>query len=142
MKHKILLATLLGLCAPVLAGDLKPGLWQINTTMEGDNLPPQMRAHTQQQCLTPEEAEDVVSALQESWNADECDLGKVDRSGDNLTWEASCNQNGMQSTMKAVDLSAPEKDCFTAHQSDLWRCGLADLKQWRMLCLTPKTHRS
>lgn len=100
MKHMILLATLLGLCAPALAGDLKPGLWQINTTMEGDNLPPQMRAHTQQDCLSPDQAEDVVSALQESWNADECDLGKVDRSGDNLTWEASCDQNGMQSTMK------------------------------------------
>lgn len=68
--------------------------------MEGDNLPPQMRAHTQQECLSPDQAEDVVSALQESWNADECDLGKVDRGGDNLTWEARCDQNGMQSTMK------------------------------------------
>ena len=27
-------------------------------------------------------------------------LGQVDRSGDSLSWEASCNQNGMQSTMK------------------------------------------
>ena len=39
-------------------------------------------------------------------------------------------------------LSAPEKGCITARQSDLWLFGLADLKQWRMLCLTPKTHRS
>lgn len=100
MKHKILLATLLGLCAPVLAGDLKPGLWQINTTMEGDNLPPQMRAHTQQDCLSAGQAEDVVTALRKDWNAEGCDLGEVDRNGDNLTWEASCNQSGMKSTMK------------------------------------------
>lgn len=100
MKHKILLATLLGLSAPVLAGDLKPGLWQINTTMEGDNLPPQMRAHTQQDCLSASQAEDVVSALRKDWNTEGCDLGEVDRSGANMTWEASCNQNGMQSTMK------------------------------------------
>jgi len=86
MKHKILLATLLGLCAPVLAGDLKPGLWQINTTMEGDNLPPQMRAHTQQDCLSAGQAEDVVTALRKDWNAEGCDLGEVDRNGDNLTW--------------------------------------------------------
>ena len=100
MKHKILLATLLGLCAPVLAGDLKPGLWQINTTMEGDNLPPQMRAHTQQDCLSAGQEEDVVTALRKDWNAEGCDLGEVDRNGDNLTWEASCSQNGMKSTMK------------------------------------------
>ena len=56
MKHPLLLAATLALCAPVMAGDLKPGLWQINTTMEGDNLPPQMRAHTQQDCLSADRA--------------------------------------------------------------------------------------
>ena len=100
MKHPLLLAATLALCAPVMAGDLKPGLWQINTTMEGDNLPPQMRAHTQQDCLSADQAEDVVTALRKDWNAEGCDLGQVDRSGDTLSWEASCNQNGMQSTMK------------------------------------------
>ncbi|MGJ3257430.1 MAG: DUF3617 domain-containing protein [Alcanivorax sp.] len=100
MKQKILVASLLCISAMAVAGDLKPGLWQINTTMEGDNLPPQMRAHTQQDCLSADQAEDVVTALRKDWNTEGCDLGNVDRSGEDLTWEASCNQNGMQSTMK------------------------------------------
>ncbi|MED5388881.1 MAG: DUF3617 family protein [Pseudomonadota bacterium] len=115
MKRTLFLAALIGLgTTPALAGDLKPGLWLINTTMEGPNLPPQMRAQTQQECLDADQANNIVDALRADWDAEGCELGEVERDGDNLSWEATCKQASMNSRMKgSVELHSETH--YTSH---------------------------
>lgn len=80
--------------------DLKPGEWTyettINMTMEaqGQNMPMPAQNRTDTQCMSAEDASfDPATVLDGS-----CEASNVRSSGGTMSFDISCNQNGMTMT--------------------------------------------
>jgi hypothetical protein len=73
------------------SGRLKPGLWEITSTMDMPAMPVAMPPRTHTQCITPKDADDPKKFAPESSGKDqECSVKDYKASGDKLTWSVEC----------------------------------------------------
>ena len=89
-----ILSALLLLSPFAHSGELAPGKWDLSVEMDAPGMPENMRKRVQQDCLTPELAEDPEGALKKNWKQDNCDVGEIKRAGDTLSWSADCTFPG------------------------------------------------
>lgn len=103
LSAKSLLATIvLALSAPVWAGDLKPGQWEVTQTIEGAELPEQLtEARTKQECMTEAETADMEAAMRQGWQESGCQDIEVSRDGDRLEARAVCEAQGRTTQVHA-----------------------------------------
>lgn len=94
---------LLTFCSSAWANDLKPGLWEITSSMEGEGIPKQLtREQKSQECLTVEEGNDMVATMRKRWNELGCQDMDISRDGDNIKVAASCEAGGRTTTVDAL----------------------------------------
>ena len=66
---------------------IKPGLWEVSTTIEMPGVPFQQPPQTVRQCVTPQEAEDVEKSLPIS---KDCKLIDFRSSENKVNWKVEC----------------------------------------------------
>ncbi|WP_417441410.1 DUF3617 domain-containing protein [Idiomarina sp.] len=87
----------------VLANDLKPGLWEITSSMEGEGIPKQLtREQSSQECLTAEDGSDMVATMRKRWNETGCQDMDISRDGDKIEVAASCEAGGRTTDVDAL----------------------------------------
>lgn len=104
MSRLLLSGMLLLACSSsVLANDLKPGLWEVTSSMEGEGIPKQLtREKNSRECLTAEEGSDMVATLRERWSEIGCNDMDISRDGDNIKVAASCETGGRTNKIDAL----------------------------------------
>jgi len=104
MSRLLLSGMLLLACSSsVLANDLKPGLWEITSSMEGEGIPKQLtREQSSQECLTAEEGSDMVATMRKRWNETGCKDMDISRDGDKIEVAASCEAGGRTTEVDAL----------------------------------------
>ncbi len=96
MTKKMMLTffMLLWVAAPCLAGSghlMKPGKWEITTSMEMPGMPMKMPPVTMTQCLTDENPVPNQSQANQ-----DCQLQNVKTEGHTVSWEIVCQTDGGQ----------------------------------------------
>lgn len=104
MSRYLLLGAFLVACSTsVWANDLKPGLWEVTSSMEGKGLPEQLTREKQsQECLTADEGNDMVATLRERWSEIGCNDMDISRDGGNIKVAASCETGGRTNKIDAL----------------------------------------
>jgi len=70
---------------------LKPGLWEITSTMDMPGMPVPIPPRTHTQCITAKDADDPKKFAPESSGKDqECSLKDYKATGDKVTWSVEC----------------------------------------------------
>lgn len=96
-KSPALLTALLMLSPIAQAAEMAPGLWNLTINLDAPGIPEQMRTQQQQDCLSVEDAKDPEASLRKSWQEDSCSDAELKKSGNTLSWSATCNVPGTQS---------------------------------------------
>lgn len=76
--------TLAGLAS---AAGMKPGLWEIKSTMEMPGLPFQPPATTINHCYTSEEVKNDQSVVPQQ---NDCKITKMEKTGEKISWQFVC----------------------------------------------------
>ena len=73
------------------SGRLKPGLWEITTTMDMPAMPVAMPPRTHTQCITAKDVQDPKKVVPPSSGKDQdCTMKDYNASGDKVTWSVEC----------------------------------------------------
>lgn len=75
----------LPLSAPAADATMKPGLWEVTTTMEMPGMPFQPPPQTVRHCYTPQEVKE-----QPVPKDDQCKVTDLKSSGSKVTWKLEC----------------------------------------------------
>lgn len=115
MSRYLLLVVLIVTCTgSALANDLKPGLWEVTSSMEGEALPKQFTGKkTAQECLTAEEGADMVVTIRERWDEIGCQEMDVTRDNDRIKVAASCEAAGRTTKVDAL-ISVHSNEHYTS----------------------------
>jgi len=70
------------------AGLMKPGLWEITTTMEMAGMPFQQPPQTVRHCVTPQEARDVEKTVPKD---EHCKITDLKSSANKVSWKLACS---------------------------------------------------
>jgi hypothetical protein len=81
-------ATLLQPSMATSAEIIKPGLWEITTTMEMPGMPFQSPPQTMRHCVTQQEAKDIEKSLPTS---KDCKIIDLRSSANKINWKVECN---------------------------------------------------
>lgn len=90
MKRVLILVT--GLAAGAVGAAppaMKPGLWEVTTSMEMPGMPQAMPPAKMQHCYRPDEVKDLRKTLPEQQKAN-CKTSDWKQSGNTATWKMSC----------------------------------------------------
>lgn len=89
MKRMVVLAAGLALAAAVAAAPrMKPGLWEMISTMEGAGMPSAMPPMTFRHCYRPEDIKDLRNTVPQKNPS--CKVTDWKESGDTVTWKMAC----------------------------------------------------
>lgn len=67
---------------------MKPGLWEVTTSMEVQGMPKGMPPMKTQHCYRPEDVKDLRKTMPEQAN---CKVDDWKQSGNTVTWKTSCS---------------------------------------------------
>ncbi len=103
MMRLVVPSLLLMLLLPLVAAadGMKPGLWEITTTMQMPGMPFQPPPQTIQHCYTPAEA----SAAPVPAGDPKCRVENVSRNGNTTSWTVSCSGDGAGSGKGEITFS-------------------------------------
>ncbi len=77
--------------------DIVPGMWEITTQIDMPGLPMAIPKNTMQQCL---DSKDVVPSM--GTEQANCTVNSTKVSGNTVTWDIKCKQEGMNSSSKGT----------------------------------------
>jgi Protein of unknown function (DUF3617) len=90
----VLIAVLAGAAAVVAQGNMRPGRWEISSTMEMAGSPVQMPPMKTTRCVTPEDAKDPAASLQQGpggrGGKNDCKVSDQKVSGNTVSWKMAC----------------------------------------------------
>ncbi|MBM1142570.1 DUF3617 family protein [Alcanivorax sp. ZXX171] len=92
----ILIAASLTLSGQALAGDLKPGRWEVTQTIISEPPPGMDKESTDTRCLSPKEAEDMERTTRQVALRNGCKITELERDGHTLEWKQLCESSQRQ----------------------------------------------
>ncbi|MBB5320769.1 DUF3617 domain-containing protein [Marinobacter oulmenensis] len=85
-----------------LAKDLKPGTWEVTSSMTGKDLPERLKKEkTDSQCLPGSGKIDMAKTMREGWTNAGCPDINISREGNTISAQAECSSHGRTSTVEA-----------------------------------------
>ncbi len=97
-KRMTLSALLLGFSQLCPAGpDVKPGLWEITSQVEMSGIPVQVPSVTKTECITTQSLDP-----EQILNDQNCRFSKSDNGSNTVTWQMTCDQQGVTMTGTGV----------------------------------------
>lgn len=118
LRNSLLATLLIAASIPAWAFEVKPGLWETTSVMEGDQLPAELRQETiDQHCMTAEEAQNPESAIRKDFN--EAGFTNIDLSQSNNTISAKASNSSAGQNVEIEISITKHSDEHTSSRSQV-----------------------